>query len=131
MSTGSRTLREPDLAKRRQDSFRELNDVPGGDVLRFQISKHAALTALGEVVYAIRCDDVIKVGHTTNLGARCYKLGSDDILGFMPGTLDDEQALHQRLAPHLARGREWYHPAPEVLAVVNDMRAVIGLEPVA
>lgn len=90
-----------------------------------------ALTTIGEVVYAIRCPDgVIKIGHTTQLQARCYQVGGE-LLAFMFGSYDDEQSLHARLAGHLHHGREWYYPTPGVMAVVNEMREAFGLAPVA
>lgn len=46
----------------------------------------------------------------------------------MPGTLADEQAIHQRLVDHLHHGREYYRPPPEVMAEVNALRAGLGLE---
>ena len=95
------------------------------------ISRAAALRALGEVVYAVRCGDVIKIGHTANLAIRVNHLHADEVLAFVPGTRDDEQQLHARLADHGHHGREWYYPTPGVLAVVNEMRERLGLEPYA
>lgn len=97
-------------------------------------SPAAILEALGPVVYAIRTkDQLIKIGFTGNLAARRRHLSTrrEDMLGFFRGTLEDEQAIHAQLVPFRARGREYYHPTPEVLAVVNDMRADIGLSPIA
>lgn len=90
------------------------------------------LTALGEVVYAIRTKDrLIKIGHTTNLATRRRHFSSrpKDLLAFAPGTLDDEQTIHAALTPFRARGHEYYHPVPEVLTVVNEMREDLGLSP--
>lgn len=96
------------------------------------MSKPAALRALGEVVYAVRCGDIVKIGHTTDLAARCWGLRATEVLGFViGGTYDDEQQLHARLIEHVHHGREWYYPTPGVLAVVNEMRERLGLEPVA
>lgn len=95
------------------------------------ITRGAALRALGAVVYAVRVGDVIKIGHTTDLANRVSGLHADEVLAFAPGTYDDEQELHARLTEHLHHGREWYYPTPAVLAVVNEMRERLGLEPVA
>lgn len=122
---------EDAMAKRRQDSFRELNDVPGSDVMSRQISRFAALRSLGEVVYAVRCGDLVKIGHTGDLDARIRKLKADELLAFAPGTVEDEQAIHAQLTEHVERGREWYRPAPSVMTVVNEMRERLGLAPVA
>lgn len=92
--------------------------------------RNAALRAFGEVVYAVRCGDVVKIGHTTDLAVRLRQLHGE-IIAFRQGTYDDEQTLHARLVDHLHHGREWYYPTPGVMAVVNEMRATIGLDPIA
>lgn len=93
-----------------------------------------AMNAAGPVVYAARLDGgIVKMGHTARLGDRLRYLrhhaGSDsvEILAFAPGTEADEQAIHGRLSEHLARGREYYHPVPEVMAEVNALRARLGM----
>lgn len=84
------------------------------------------------VVYAaLTPKGLIKFGFTTNLAERRESLvrrdGVVEILGFRLGSLEDEQALHKSLAPHLHHGREWYHPHPDVIGVVNEMREPLGL----
>lgn len=86
-----------------------------------------------ELIYAIRCPDgVIKIGHTRDLMARRRHFDSapDAILAIKPGTYDQEQAIHARLKPSLARGHEYYHPTPDVLAFVNGLRSELGAQPV-
>lgn len=94
------------------------------------ISKTAAMTAVGPVVYAVRVGALIKFGFTTDLGNRASSLGADEVLAFAPGTPEVEQCIHISLKPSLAKGREWYHPTDEVLDVVNKMREVLGRQPV-
>ena len=95
---------------------------------------HPTLAALlhgQHVLYALRLEDgVIKIGCTKNLANRASGLHGN-ILGFRPGDFDDEKAIHDDLKAHRARGREYYHPRPEVLAVVNDMRDDFGLPHIA
>lgn len=97
-------------------------------------STTAAMKALGSVLYAVRIDVLIKIGHTSDLAMRLrtlrYRQGARymQLLAVQFGTLADERAIHERLKPHLARGREYYHPTPEVLAIVNDMRADLGMD---
>jgi len=85
---------------------------------------------LPPVIYCIRLDDgCIKIGWTEDLAARKRSFGKgwQRILAVTPGTLEDEKELHVVLAASLARGREYYHPTAEVMAVVNDMRRRVGL----
>lgn len=102
------------------------------------VSRTAALTALGSVVYAARLDDgTIKIGCTGQLQDRLRYLSnhtgqSVELLAFRLGTYADEQAIHETLVAHRIIGkREYYHPSPEVLAVVNDMRAALKMPHIA
>lgn len=90
-------------------------------------------SAAGEVIYAVRLPDgTIKIGWTADLGSRMTKFGATaEVMALKYGTLADELAIHASLADHRAHGHEYYHAVPEVLAVVNDMRADLGLEPLA
>lgn len=92
-----------------------------------------AITDLGAVIYAIQCaDGLIKIGHTGNLKHRRSQHGVafGAILAVIPGSYDDEQALHKQLQQHVAKGREYYHPTPEVLDFVNRIRTRAGIPPV-
>lgn len=99
--------------------------------------KMEIMHAMGSVVYAAQlADGMIKIGWTEHFGDRLRYLkaytGQDvKLLGFRFGDRDDEQDIHARLTEHVARGREYYHPTPEVLVVVNDMRDRLGMEPIA
>lgn len=86
---------------------------------------------LGEVVYAVRLSDgSVKIGWTHNLGRRKQHFGAGtEVLGFRSGDRAAENALHASLKDCRVRGREYYHPTAEVLAVVNDMRNDLGLPP--
>ncbi len=85
-----------------------------------------------QVVYAIRlADGTIKIGCTGNLQLRRDHYPDGEIIGFTFGDHDAEQAVHRQLRASVARGREYYHPTPAVLAVVNDMRTGLGLAPIA
>jgi len=86
------------------------------------------------VVYAFRTrDGLIKIGHTKDIAQRAGSLGGGlrSLLALKPGTYADEQEIHRSLKGRAARGREYY-PAddPAVLAVVNEMRAAMGFEPI-
>lgn len=97
-------------------------------------SRSRTLNSLGPVVYAIRTPDgLIKIGFTKRLAVRASALaGLDKLLAIRLGaTFDDEQAIHASLDGLAVRGREYYPPAPEVLAVVNEMRADLHQQPIA
>lgn len=93
----------------------------------------AAICAGRSTIYAARCPDgIIKIGYSTNLAQRISQLVPKvDLIGFQFGDYFAEQAIHAGLVAHRARGREWYHPVPEVLSVVNGMRADLGLPDIA
>lgn len=101
------------------------------------ISRHQAMKALGSVVYAARlADGTVKIGWTENFEHRLawlkgYVKQDVELLAFKLGTYEDEQAIHASLTDHLDHAREYYKPTPEVMAVVNDMRADLKMPPVA
>lgn len=87
-----------------------------------------------ELIYAIRCPGgTIKIGYTRELlnRRRHFDSAFKAILAIKPGTYADEQALHAQLRESVAHGREYYHPTPEVLAFINDIRADLGVDPIA
>lgn len=92
-----------------------------------------ALTAnVDTVVYALELPDrIIKIGCTKNLVNRRRDFVGSTILAFRPGTFEDEKAIHVDLRRHRARGREYYRRAPDVLAVVNEMRDHFNLPHIA
>lgn len=98
-----------------------------------QIAAIRALTqSLGTVNYAIRLyGGIIKIGYTADLATRRNAYPSSTILAFCPGDRDAEQATHARLVKFRAYGREYYHPEPEVIGVVNEMREYFELPPLA
>lgn len=100
------------------------------------VSRMETMESLGSVVYVARLSDgIIKIGWTQNFGNRLRYLKSQNrqsvtLLAFMFGDRDDEQEIHAQLTEHRARGREFYHPHPDVLAIVNTMRGDLGMEPI-
>lgn len=97
------------------------------------MTKRQAMDDLPPVVYAARLrDGMIKIGWSAHLYRRLERLGGGtQLLGFQYGTYEDEQAIHKTLTEHRSRGREYYHPSLEVMAVVNQMRTGLGLDAVA
>lgn len=106
-----------------------------------RVSRNEALRSLGSVVYAARLKDgTVKIGYSENFADRLRSIKSYtgqgvELLAFRPGTYDDEQAIHAALsafrAPITKYSREYYMPAPDVLAVVNEMRSDLGMDPIA
>lgn len=97
-----------------------------------------AMASLGSVIYAARLadDGFIKIGWTEHFAERLrflksYNQQSVELLAFQFGDRDAEQAIHAALRAHVARGREYYLPTPEVLTVVNEMRADLNMPPIA
>lgn len=94
---------------------------------------YKALSDMGDVIYAIACDDgTIKIGFTGSLRERRrnHGVGFDQIIAVTPGTYEQEQELHQRFREHRARGWEYYHPHPDVVAFVNEIRVRAGVPPI-
>lgn len=89
-----------------------------------------AAREIGSCVYFIRCNDgLIKIGFTTNLAGRraAYGPGWDRVLAALPGTLAHEKACHALHADHLAKGREYFYPHPDLLAHINEIREHLGV----
>lgn len=89
----------------------------------------AAARDIGQCVYAVRVKpDLIKIGCTTNLHQRIRTFGAtwSDVLLALSADFEYEAALHRRFAQHVARGREFYHPAPEIMAWINTERECLG-----
>ncbi len=68
-------------------------------------------------------DGPIKIGVSADPVARMAQMQTGmphtlRLLAFYPGTRDDEQNLHKRLATFRIRG-EWFHPSEEVFAAVR------------
>jgi hypothetical protein len=93
----------------------------------------------GSFLYAARMSSgVVKFGFTAGLlSSRIDQLAGDArdageqfdrLIAIHHGTKADERALHRSLAGHRSHGREWYNPTPEVMAVVNDWRAALGMD---
>ena len=96
----------------------------------------AALAACGRseemaarepIIYFIACgDDLIKIGHTTNLPSRLRSLRTATpqelrVLLVVPGTRDDEQELHRKFAAHRA-GREWFSRCDAITEFISSHR---------
>lgn len=92
-------------------------------------SKKAIARDIGPVVYFFRTkDDLVKIGYTANIAERVFRLGGwNRLLAIQPGTLADERDAHERFTGCLARGREYFHPFPELIAYINEIRGAMGV----
>lgn len=97
-----------------------------------RLAKYPAVRALQaghHVIYALRLrDGIIKIGCCKDLANRSSGLGGQ-ILAFREGDFAEELEIHRSLIEHRAHGREYYHPVPAVIAVVNEMRQHFDLPP--
>jgi hypothetical protein len=76
-------------------------------------------------VYFIRLGDRIKIGYTENVKQRLSQLPHEEVLGVVPGTMDDEQGWHKLLADYRTVG-EWFRAEPDVLAAVNRVVTAVS-----
>ena len=95
----------------------------------------SALRALGPVIYAVQTtDDLIKIGHSRDLENRLQAYGITvfdmrRLLMVRAGTVLEELMLHEHFAPYVARGHEYYRPAPEIIEYINAVRCQMGVGP--
>lgn len=80
-------------------------------------------------VYFMRRERYIKIGTTTDTRRRAAELNAT-VLARYPGSYSEEARLHARFAK-LRRHGEWFEPGPELLALVNEIRASEGLPEIA
>lgn len=80
-------------------------------------------------IYVLRRhrDGAIKIGWTSSLRSRLLahqrNHGALELLAHFAGTVKQEHALHARFVAHLAEGREWFHPHPELEAWISTLKA--------
>lgn len=84
--------------------------------------KHAPL------VYFARRERLIKIGWTTQLRRRMLAIPAR-VLATEPGDIVREKQLHRRFNHLLADKREWFHPAPDLIAYINKLREAEGVPP--
>lgn len=72
-------------------------------------------------VYFARCGDLIKIGYTTRLRQRMRDVGADEVLATMPGTINDEKALHMRFGSCWVHG-EYFEPKPELVDYIAKVQ---------
>lgn len=89
---------------------------------RARASRPKAAPRSGSVYYLL-VDGFIKIGHATHVWERMRAYPpSSVLLAVEPGTTALERERHSRFAVHLAHGREWFRPNPELDAHIEDVR---------
>lgn len=79
-------------------------------------------------VYFMRRERLIKIGTTTNLKQRAQQVNAQ-VLARIPGSYTEEAQLHRRFATARRHG-EWFEPTPELVDLVNRIRADEGRPPI-
>ena len=81
-------------------------------------------------IYYVQVTDRIKIGYSTDVRQRMRAYPPHaELLAVHPGTPTLERQIHQDLAGHLAQGREWFRPNPEVTAHIGTVLAQFGPPP--
>jgi hypothetical protein len=71
-------------------------------------------------VYFAECGEVIKIGYSRNVKQRMRDIGADRLLASIPGTMQDERALHARFGPAWDHG-EYFRPTPDLVAYIEGL----------
>lgn len=79
-------------------------------------------------VYFMRRERLIKIGTTLNPRRRAQELNGT-ILAKCLGSYTEEAQLHAKFAA-LRRHGEWFEPGPELMRLINAIRAEQGLPPI-
>lgn len=88
------------------------------------VRSRAASTREG-VIYFMEYGELIKIGFTTNLAERLYKIRGRGVLGkvlaTVPGTMRDEKAVLMRFGEHWEHG-EYYRPGPSLMRFIDTLK---------
>ena len=79
-------------------------------------------------IYAIRCMDRVKIGHSNDplrrlVDARVWSPYPAELLGVIEGSQADERALHRRFAPSRCYG-EWFAICDDVQAFIDTLHEI-------
>jgi hypothetical protein len=97
------------------------------DVFRFKVEQVPSIERRKQYVYVIRATHSgnVKIGIAVDPTARlldlqCSNWEELEIVATIRGSREDERKIHRRFAEHRI-AREWFRPAPEVLAWIEDL----------
>ncbi|MGY1579162.1 GIY-YIG nuclease family protein [Streptomyces sp. MN13] len=97
-----------DPSNRAVDSYRQTAAIPGTSW-----------------VYFMRRERLIKIGTSTDVLRRAKTLNATVLVKCL-GSYSEEQQLHAKFAAHRRHG-EWFEPVPELMRLINAIRAEQGL----
>lgn len=72
-------------------------------------------------VYFIKKDDLIKIGWSSQVEIRLRSWQPCTVLLVQPGTIRDERRCHAAFSHLLAKGEEWFTPAPDLYAFIESL----------
>jgi hypothetical protein len=70
-------------------------------------------------IYFARADGLIKIGYSTNVRQRMANLGHEVIVT-IPGTMEDEKALHHRFGEYWHHG-EYFTPGSQLVEYIDTL----------
>lgn len=105
------------------ESVKEITDEIRRDAEKLPIRIFRTSPAALDTVYYVRIGFHIKIGVTSDMPSRMNSLQPDEILATERGGLDVERSRHDQFDHCRARkGREYFDPAPELMAHIADLR---------
>lgn len=70
-------------------------------------------------VYFFKCGELVKIGWSANVRQRARDLSADRVIGYFPGTPQDEKAIHARFGYCWDHG-EYFAADPELVAFAES-----------
>jgi hypothetical protein len=108
--------------------YLETNPAPTpeivADVARMPVRNYPTPCPRESLVYYVAIGSHVKIGFTTAFADRMTSLQPDEILATEPGDSTLERERHSQFSRFRApKGREYFYPAPELMAHIEMLRA--------
>ena len=85
-------------------------------------SRRERMTKPGTIYY-LRMDSLVKIGYSSNMAGRLRQYPPNaELLACHPGTRETERDMHNKFAPQLAKGREWFTPSDALNRHIAEVR---------
>ncbi len=101
-------------------SSSQLRSLANGASLDLDPELRAKVRRSRSVVYYAATDGLIKIGTTIHLDIRMGQLEAN-LLVTEPGGRSLERSRHEQFAHLLSKGREYFHPGPELLIHITNL----------